>query len=55
MGCQQSSPVPGGKELASGLLGLPQAAWLLLVHEALSLAWHRGAQLREKEQPQSGL
>lgn len=55
MGCQQSSPGPGGKELASGLSGLPQAARLLLVHEALSLAWHRGSQLREKEQPQAGL
>lgn len=53
--CQQSSPAPGGKELASGLLGLPQAVWLLLAHEALSLPWHRGAQLREKEQPQAGL
>lgn len=52
LGCQQSSPAPGGKELASGLLGLPQAAWLLLVYEALSLAWHRGAQLRENKQPQ---
>lgn len=40
--CQSSSPAPSQEELASGLLDLPQGAWLLLVHVALSLAWHCG-------------
>lgn len=48
--CQQSSPAPGEKELASGLWGLPWVAWLLLAHVSLSLAWHRGTQSWENEQ-----
>lgn len=55
LACQQSSPASSQEEQASDLLGLPQEAWLLLAHAALSLAWHCGAQPWENEQPQAGL